>query len=430
MNAPITRVLARRVWDSRGRPTVEAEVHTARGWGRAIAPAGASTGSGEARELRDGGRRLRGLDVSQAVANVNGPIAQALIGREVSDQAAIDQTMIALDGTPNKGRLGANGIVAVSLAAAQAAAQAAGLPLWQHLAHAMPTVTAPRLPLPEVQIFGGGAHAGARVDLQDFLLVAPGAKSFAQAIEWTAEVYHAAGARMAARGSVLGVADEGGWWPDFNGNEAAIETLTRAIEDTGLSAPNQVAIALDVASTQFFDGQHYTLKLDGRKLSREAFCDLLVAWIDAYPIVSVEDPFAENDAEGMRAFTARCGKRLQIVGDDFLVTDAARIREAARTGCCNTALLKPNQIGTVTETLAAWQAAGEAGWGAIVSARSGESEDVSIVHLAVGWGVPQLKVGSFARSERMAKWNEALRIEEQLGDAAAPFPAPGIYPNR
>jgi enolase len=409
---------------------VEAEVHTARGWGRAITPAGASTGSGEARELRDGGRRLRGLDVSQAVANVNGPIAQALIGRDVSDQAAIDQAMIALDGTPNKGRLGANGIVAVSLATAQAAAQAAGLPLWQHLAHAVPSGSAPRLPLPEVQIFGGGAHAGARVDLQDFLLVAPGAKSFAQAIEWTAEVYHAAGARMAARGSVFGVADEGGWWPDFNGTEAAIETLTRAIEDTGLSAPNQVAIALDVASTQFFDGQHYTLKLDGRKLSREAFCDLLVSWIDAYPIVSVEDPFAENDAEGMRAFTARCGERLQIVGDDFLVTDAARIREAARTGCCNTALLKPNQIGTVTETLAAWQAAREAGWGAIVSARSGESEDVSIVHLAVGWGVPQLKVGSFARSERMAKWNEALRIEEQLADAAAPFPAPGIYPGR
>ena len=428
MSAVITQVLARRVWDSRGRPTVEAEVHTTKGFGRAIAPAGASTGSGEARELRDGGPRLRGLDVGQAVANVNGPIAQALIGLDVSHQAAIDQTMIVLDGTPNKGRLGANGIVAVSLAAAQAAAQAAGLPLWQHLAHAVPTGSAPRLPLPEVQIFGGGAHAGARVDLQDFLLVAPGAKSFAQAIEWTAEVYHAAGARMASRGSVFGVADEGGWWPDFNGNEAAIETLTRAIEDTGLSAPKQVAIALDVASTQFFDGQHYTLKLDGRKLSREAFCDLLVSWIDAYPIVSVEDPFAENDTEGMRAFTARCGHRIQIVGDDFLVTDAARIRAAARDGCCNAALLKPNQIGSVTETLAAWQAARDAGWGAIVSARSGESEDVSIVHLAVGWGVPQLKVGSFARSERMAKWNEALRIEEALGAAAAPFPAPGIYP--
>jgi len=428
-HATISRVIARRVWDSRGRPTVEAEVHTERGVGRAIAPAGASTGSGEARELRDGGKRLRGIDVSQAVANVNGPIAQALVGLNVADQLAIDQTMITLDGTPNKGRLGANGIVAVSLAAAQAAAQAARLPLWQHLAQHAATGKAPRLPLPEVQIFGGGAHAGARVDLQDFLLVAPGARSFAEAIEWTAEVYHAAGARMAARGSVLGVADEGGWWPDFHGNEQAIETLTRAIEDTGLSAPSQVAIALDIASTQFFDGEHYTLKLDGRKLDRQAFADLLTSWIDAYPIVSVEDPFAENDIEGMRAFTARCGHRVQIVGDDFLVTDAARIQEAARTGCCNAALLKPNQIGTVSETLAAWRAAQAAGWGAIVSARSGESEDVSIVHLAIGWGVPQLKVGSFARSERMAKWNEALRIEEALGSHAAPFPAPGIYPD-
>ena len=294
MTTPITQVRARRVWDSRGRPTVEAEVHTARGVGRAIAPAGASTGSGEARELRDGGKRLRGLDVSQAVANANGPIAQALQGLPVEDQSAIDQAMITLDGTPNKARLGANAIVAVSLAAAQAAAQAAGVPLWQHLASERATGTAPRLPLPEVQIFGGGAHAGARVDLQDFLLVAPGARSFAEAIEWTAEVYHAAGARMAARGSVYGVADEGGWWPDFNGNEAAIETLTRAIEDTGLSAPGQVAIALDVAATQFFDGQHYSLKLDGRKLDRAAFGDLLAGWIDASPIVSVEDPFAET----------------------------------------------------------------------------------------------------------------------------------------
>ena len=430
MTIPISRVVARRVWDSRGRPTVEAEVHTARGFGRAIAPAGASTGSGEARELRDGGKRLRGLDVSQAIANVNGPIARALLGMRVTEQLAIDRAMIELDGTSNKGRLGANAIVAVSLAVAHAAAQSEGLPLWQYLARSAGNLASPRLPLPEVQIFGGGAHAGARVDLQDFLLVAPGAASFSQSLEWTAEVYHAAGARMAARGSVLGVADEGGWWPDFNGNEAAIETLTRAIEDTGLKAREQVAIALDVASTQFYDGEHYTLKLDQRKLDRSAFCDLLVSWLDAYPIVSVEDPFAEDDSEGMRMFTERCGKRIQIVGDDFLVTDAARIRQAAASGCCNTALLKPNQIGTLSETLAAWKAASEAGWGAIVSARSGETEDVSIVHMAIGWGVPQLKVGSFARSERMAKWNEGVRIEEALGASAAPFPAPGIYPQR
>jgi enolase len=428
MSSPITAVAARRVWDSRGRPTVEAEVHTAKGFGRAIAPAGASTGSGEARELRDGGESLGGLGVGLAVANVNGPIAQALVHHDVADQEGIDRTLIALDGTPNKARLGANAIVAVSMACAHAAAQAEGLALWQHLARSQPQAGPVRMPLPEVQIFGGGAHAGARVDLQDFLLVAPGARSFAQAIEWTAEVYHAAGARMKARGSVFGVADEGGWWPDFNGNEEAIETLTRAIEDSGLKAPAEVAIALDVASTQFFDGEHYTLKLDARKLDRGQFCDLLISWLDAYPIVSVEDPFAEDDAAGMRAFTERCGTRIQIVGDDFLVTDARRIREAAATGCCNAALLKPNQIGTLSETLAAWRAAQAAGWGAIVSARSGETEDVSIVHLAVGWGVPQLKVGSFARSERMAKWNEALRIEEQLGANAAPFPAPHIYP--
>jgi enolase len=287
----------------------------------------------------------------------------------------------------------------------------------------------PQLPLPEVQIFGGGAHAAARVDLQDFLLVAPGARSFAQALEWTAEVYHAAGARMARRGAGGGVADEGGWWPDFRGNEQAIEELTRAIEDTGLSAPGDVAIALDVASSQFYDGRCYTLRLDGRRLEREAFSDLLAGWIAAYPIVSVEDPFADSDPQGMREFTARMGARVQIVGDDYFVTDAQRVRQGAAEGACNAVLLKPNQIGTVTETRAAWDAARACGYGAIVSARSGETEDVSIVHLAVGWGVPQLKVGSFARSERMAKWNEALRIEEALGGAGAmAFPAPGIYP--
>ncbi|MGA1287759.1 MAG: phosphopyruvate hydratase [Rubrivivax sp.] len=428
----IVDVRARRVWDSRGRPTVEAEVVTERGLGRAIAPAGASTGAGEARELRDGGPRLGGRDVLQAVAHVQGPIRQALQGRPVADQAGLDAALIALDGTPDKHRLGANAIVAVSLACAQAAAQATGQPLWAHLAQdGLPPGQVPQLPLPEVQIFGGGAHAAARVDLQDFLLVAPGARSFAQALEWTAEVYHAAGARMARRGAGGGVADEGGWWPDFRGNEQAIEELTRAIEDTGLSAPGDVAIALDVASSQFYDGRCYTLRLDGRRLEREAFSDLLAGWIDAYPIVSVEDPFADSDPQGMRAFTERMGARVQIVGDDYFVTDAQRVRQGAAEGACNAVLLKPNQIGTVTETRAAWDAARACGYGAIVSARSGETEDVSIVHLAVGWGVPQLKVGSFARSERMAKWNEALRIEEALGGAGArPFPAPGIYPGR
>jgi enolase len=420
----IEDVMARRVWDSRGRPTVEAEVVVAGAVGRAIAPAGASTGSGEARELRDGGSRLRGLDVGKAVANVRGPIRAALIGLDAADQSLVDRTMIALDGTADKGRLGANAIVAVSLACAQAAASAARLPLWQYLADGR----TPALPLPEVQIFGGGAHAGARVDLQDFLLVAPGARSFSEAIEWTAEVYHAAGARMAARGAVAGVADEGGWWPSFDSNEQAIEELVRSIEDAGLSAPNQVAIALDIAASQFHVDGRYVLRLDGQSLSGQGFADLLERWIDAYPIVSIEDPFAEGDHEAMRAFTARCGHRVQVVGDDYFVTDAERVRRGVADGACNTVLLKPNQVGTLTETREAWEAAQAGGYGAIVSARSGESEDTSIVHIAVGWGVPQLKVGSFARSERMAKWNEALRIEEALGGRAGVFPAPKIFP--
>jgi enolase len=420
----IVDVLARRVWDSRGRPTVEAEVVVDGGIGRAIAPAGASTGSGEARELRDGGARLRGLDVGQAVENVRGPIRSALLGLDAAQQASVDRAMVELDGTPDKGRLGANGIVAVSLACAHAAAAAHRQPLWQWLARGQ----APALPLPEVQIFGGGAHAGARVDLQDFLLVAPGAGSFAEALEWTAEVYHAAGARMKARGAIAGVADEGGWWPSFDSNEQAIEELVRSIEDAGFSAPGQVAIALDVAASQFHSEGRYMLRLDGRSLSSVQFADLLERWIDDYPIVSIEDPFADSDHDAMRAFTARCGHRIQVVGDDYFVTDASRVRRGIADGACNTVLLKPNQVGTLTETREAWEAAREGGYGAIVSARSGESEDTSIVHIAVGWGVPQLKVGSFARSERMAKWNEALRIEEAIGASAKPFPAPGIFP--
>jgi enolase len=420
----IVDVVARRVWDSRGRPTVEAEVVVDGGIGRAIAPAGASTGSGEARELRDGGPQFRGLDVGRAVANVRGPIRAALLGLDAADQLLVDRTMIELDGTVDKGRLGANAIVAVSLACAHAAASAAHMPLWQWLAGER----LPAMPLPEVQIFGGGAHAGARVDLQDFLVVAPGARSFSEAIEWTAEVYHAAGARMAARGAVAGVADEGGWWPSFDSNEQAIEELVRSIEDAGFSAPRQVAIALDVAASQFHVNGRYVLRLDGQSLSGDAFADLLERWIDAYPIVSIEDPFADGDHDAMRAFTARCGHRVQVVGDDYFVTDAARIRRGITDGACNTVLLKPNQVGTLTETRQAWEAAREGGYGAIVSARSGESEDTSIVHIAVGWGVPQLKVGSFARSERMAKWNEALRIEEAIGNHAGVFPAPAIFP--
>jgi enolase len=411
----IASIRGRRVWDSRGRPTVEAEIRLAGGaWGRAIAPAGASTGSGEALDRRDGGTAFGGYDVKGAVAAVNEAIAPRLMGMDAAGQAALDAALIALDGTPDKSRLGANATLAVSMAAAHAAAAAAGLPLWRHLGGDGATL----LPLPQIQILGGGAHAGRRVDIQDFLVVCPAATSFAEALDWTAEIYRAAGAIMKARGLLQGVADEGGWWPAFEANEQALETLVAAIERAGFKPGEQVSIALDIAATDFGRGGRYRLGLEGRELGTEGMIRMLLGWLDAYPIVSIEDPLAEDDAEGFAAFTREAGTRIQVVGDDFLVTDAARVREAARQGAANTVLIKPNQRGTLTETLAAWQAAREVGYAGIVSARSGETEDVTIVHLAIGWGVGQLKVGSFARSERMAKWNEALRIEESLGNDA------------
>jgi enolase len=420
----ITAVRGRRVWDSRGKPTVEAEVTLAGGaTGRAITPAGASTGSGEARELRDGGKVLRGLDVQQAVSNVNGPIAGALRGMGVADQAAVDAALIRLDGTPDKSRLGGNAIVAVSLACLHAAAADARIPLWKHVAAGRRVA----LPVPEIQIFGGGAHARGRVDLQDYMVVCPGAGSFAEALEMTAEVYYAAGARLAKKGALQGVADEGGYWPSFKSNEEGLIELVRAIEDAGFKPGADVAIALDIAATQLQQADRYVLALENRTLSAEQFGAMLERWVDAYPIVSIEDPFAENDSEAMRTFTKRVGHRIQVVGDDYFVTDAARIAAGATAGACNTVLIKPNQIGTVSEAFAAVTAAQAAGYDAIVSARSGETEDVSIVHLAVGWGVPQLKVGSFSRSERMVKWNEGLRIEEALGTQARPFPAGRLF---
>ena len=419
----IAAIRGRRVWDSRGRPTVEAEV-TLRGGavGRAIVPAGASRGSREALELRDGGSTQGGLDVLRAVAHVNGEIAQAMTGLAADDQAALDARLIALDGMPNKSRLGANATLAVSMAAAHATAAARGLPLYASLGGDEAVL----LPMPQIQIFGGGAHAGRRVDVQDFMVVCPGASSFAQALEWTAEVYRAAGELMQARGARFGVADEGGWWPDFGTNEEALETLVAAIERAGYEPGAQVAIALDIAASEFGHGGRYRLGLEGRDLDADALIALLLRWLERYPIVSIEDPLAEDDAAAFARFTQAAGDRVQVVGDDFLVSDAALLRQAAAQGAANTVLLKPNQRGTLSETLAAWRAAQEAGYAAIVSARSGETEDVSIVHLAIGWSVGQLKVGSFARSERMAKWNEALRIEERLG-ARARFAGAGAF---
>ena len=411
----IAAIRGRRVWDSRGRPTVEAEVELHGGAvGRAIVPAGASRGSREALELRDGGTAQGGLDVLRAVAHVNGEIAQALIGAAADDQATLDARLIALDGTPNKARLGANATLAVSLAAAHATAAARGLPLYASLGGEEATL----LPMPQIQIFGGGAHAGRRVDVQDFMVVCPGATCFAQALEWTAEVYRAAGELMLARGARHGVADEGGWWPDFDTNEQALETLLAAIERAGFVPGAQVAIALDIAASEFGRGGRYRLGLEGRELDADALIELLLRWLDRYPIASIEDPLAEDDAAAFARFTQAAGTRVQVVGDDFLVTQAALLQQAAEQGAANTVLLKPNQRGTLSETLEAWQAAQAAGYAAIVSARSGETEDVSIVHLAIGWSVGQLKVGSFARGERMAKWNEALRIEERLGSRA------------
>lgn len=407
----IVEVRGRRVWDSRGRPTVEAEVHLAGGAiGRAIAPAGASTGSGEAVDLRDGGQRFGGFDVRRAISGIDNAIAPALIGADAFDQAGIDATLLALDSTANKARLGGNAMIAVSMANARAAAAGARLPLWRWLTGDGPAT----MPRPMIQIIGGGAHAGGRVDVQDFMVTTPGAASFVEALNWTAEVYRAADALMAEVGKRHGVADEGGLWPDFATNEEALILLTRAIERAGYRAPDQVAIALDIAASQFGLNGTYRLGLEGRTLDRSGMAELLASWTRRYPIVSIEDPFAEDDRPGFIALTRIVGDRVQIVGDDLLVTNAALIEGAAKVGAGNAALIKPNQAGTLTETKAALNAARAAGWRTIMSARSGETEDTTIVHLAVGWNAGQLKVGSFTRSERMAKWNEGIRIEEEL----------------
>ena len=383
----ITAIHARRVWDSRGRPTVEAEVTLADGSvGRAIVPAGASKGTREALELRDGGAAFGGLDVQRAVAHVDGEIARALRGHRADDQAALDAVLIALDGTPNKARLGANATLAVSMAAAHAAAASRRLPFFLILGGHPATP----LPPPPTHFLAGGAHAGGRVDIQDFMIVCPGATSFAQALEWTAEVYRHAGALMRERGSHAGVADEGGWWPDFATNEEALQTLVRAIERAGYAPGAEVAIALDVAASEFGLDGRYRLALESRELDADAFIALLLRWIERYPIVSIEDPLAEDDLAGFARFTAAAGDRVQIVGDDLLVSSADLVRAAATAGAANCVLLKPNQRGTLTETLAAWQAAQAAGYAGIVSARSGESEDTTIVDLAIGWGVGQL----------------------------------------
>lgn len=413
----IKDIQARRVWDSRGNPTVEVQVDLDDGLsGSAIAPAGASRAKREAIDKRDGGRFLRGMDVQNALRNVREVIAPAITGLDIDKHALIDRTIIELDPSPLKEKLGGNATVAVSLAVLNAAAAAAAKPLWRYVADSYQR--APSIPLPEIQIFGGGAHAERRVDIQDFMIMVPGANSFDEVMEITSEVYFAAGAIMAEKGRLCGIADEGGWWPLFDSNEEALEILVAAIEKAGEKPGERVGISLDIAASEFGAKGRYRLALEDRQMDTESLIEMLGGWLDAYPILSIEDPVGEDDAEGMQEFTRRFGDRVQIVGDDFLATSANLVEEAAGSGACNSMLVKPNQAGTVTEALNAFFSAENVGWRGIVSARSGETEDVAISHLAVGLGCGQLKVGSFNRSERMAKWNECLRIQDVLGARA------------
>lgn len=410
----ITSVRGRRVWDSRGNPTLEVDVILEDGsLGRAIAPAGASRGTREAVDLRDGGSNLRGMDIAQALESINKTIAPELVGLSANNQSAVDDRLLELDPSPIKETLGGNAMVATSLAVLHAGAASAKKPLWRHVADLYDQT--PSIPLPEIQIFGGGAHAGRRVDIQDFMIMVPGAQSFDEVLEITNEVYFAAGDIMASKGRLAGVADEGGWWPVFDSNEEALETLVKAIEKAGEKPGARVAISLDIAASEFGQNGKYRLALEDKAMDSAELIDLLGNWIDTYPIVSIEDPVGEDDTDGMIEFTKRFGERVQIIGDDYLVTNAKLVEAANADRACNAVLIKVNQAGTVSEAVDAFAAAKKSDWGAIVSARSGETEDVSISHLATGLGCGQLKVGSFTRSERMVKWNECLRIQEQLG---------------
>jgi enolase len=390
---------------------VEVEVTLADGVrGRGIAPAGASCGAHEAVDLRDGGSVFGGFGVERALNNVHRMIAPAIVGMDAAFQAAVDARLIELDSTPNRGEIGGNALIATSMAVLHAAAAASGKPLWSCLTDGR----AASMPLPEVQIFGGGAHAGRRVDIQDFLVMPIGASTFDEALCICADIYRTAGEAMEKRGGRLGVADEGGWWPNFKSNEDALRVLTQAIDTAGYGN-GEAMISLDIAASELFSDGIYSLAMENRRFDSDDWLGLLCTWIDKYPILSIEDPVAEDDVAGMRKFTEAVGDRIQVIGDDYLVTSADRVSRAIAEGCCNAVLIKPNQAGTITEARATLLRAQAEGWGTVISARSGESEDVTITHLAVGWDAGQLKVGSFARSERMAKWNEALRIERSGG---------------
>lgn len=410
----IADIRAREILDSRGNPTTEADVLLESGaWGRAAVPSGASTGVREAIELRDGeSDRYLGKGVRKAVANVHREIRPAMLGRDATDQEGLDRALIELDGTENKGRLGANALLAVSMANARAAAAAAGVPLYEHLGGDQAT----DLPAPLMNILNGGAHADNSVDLQEFMIVPAGAETFAEALRCGAEIFHALKKVLGKRGFATGVGDEGGFAPDLPSNEAAIEIILEAIANAGYRPGRDVWLALDVASSEFYEDGKYHLKSEGRSFDAAGFSDYLANWVEQYPIASIEDGMAEDDWEGWIEMTRRLGDRVQLVGDDLFVTNPAILREGIDRGAANSILIKVNQIGTLTETLEAMRMAREAGYANVVSHRSGETEDTTIAHIAVATQAGQIKTGSASRSDRVAKYNELLRIEERLGD--------------
>ena len=418
----IVDVRAREIIDSRGNPTVEADVILAGGAiGRAAVPSGASTGSREAIELRDGDKgRFLGKGVLKAVENVNRTLRDALVGKDAREQAELDRIMIELDGTPNKANLGANAILSVSLAAAKASAAALDLPLYRYLNQDDKTFT---LPVPMMNIINGGAHADNSVDLQEFMIMPVGAPSISEALRQGAEIFHTLKKVLHGKGLATAVGDEGGFAPNLPSNESALEVILEAIEKAGYKAGQDVMIALDAASSEFYKDGQYVLGSENKSLSSAEFTDYLADWVDRYPIISIEDGMAEQDWDGWKLLTEKVGGKIQLVGDDLFVTNTAIFKEGIDKGIANSILIKVNQIGTLTETLAAIQMAKDAGYTAVISHRSGETEDTTIADLAVATGAGQIKTGSMSRSDRVAKYNRLLRIEEALGDRA-------VYPGR
>jgi enolase len=417
----IVDVIAREILDSRGNPTIEADVVLESGVsGRAAVPSGASTGSKEAIELRDGDKaRYFGKGVTKAIDHVNTEICEAVLGLDATEQGLIDRTLIDLDGTDNKSRLGANALLAVSCAVAKAAADECSLPLYRYLGGAGEM----QLPVPLMNVINGGAHANNKIDLQEFMLVPLGAPTFREAVRYGAEVFHTLKKMIDERGMPTTVGDEGGFAPNLPSNEAALQLLVEAIDKAGYTPGTDIALALDCAATEFYRDGAYRLESENRALPAKAFADVLAAWCDKYPIVSIEDGMAEDDWDGWKYLTEQLGKRVQLVGDDLFVTNTKILREGIAKGVANSILIKINQIGTLSETFAAITMANRAGYTAIVSHRSGETEDSIIADIAVGTNAGQIKTGSLSRSDRIAKYNQLLRIEEDLGDAAS-------YPGR